>query len=67
MGRHVSVCHVAGGDDMELCGVNIVLSGAVSGGLCDKVSRGGDTNVSDVDTVVLILPWCHDVTYSCEC
>ena len=41
-------------DGMELCDVNNVLSGAVGGGLCDldKVSGGGDTDVSVVDTVV---------------
>ena len=39
---------------MELCGVDTVLSGPVSGGLCDidRVSGGGDTAVSDVETVV---------------
>ena len=39
--------------DMELCGVDTVLSSAVSGGLCDldRVSGGGDTNASGVDTV----------------
>ena len=38
--------------DMELCVVYTVLSGAVSGGLCDldRVSGGGDTDVSGVDT-----------------
>ena len=54
MGRYVSVGNVSGGGDIELCGVDTVLSGAVSGGLCDhgRVSGGGDTVVSDVDTVV---------------
>ena len=38
--------------DMELCGVDTVLSSTVSGGLCDldRVSGGGDTDVSGVDT-----------------
>ena len=54
VGRHVSVGDVPGGGDMVLCGVDTVLSGAVSDGLCDldRVSGGGDTVVSDVDTVV---------------
>ena len=53
VGRCVSV-----GDerrDMELSGVDTVVSGIFSGGcLCDldRVSGGGDTNVSRVDTVV---------------
>ena len=53
VGRCVSV-----GDerrDMELSGVDTVVSGIISGcGLCDldRVSGGGDTNVSRVDTVV---------------
>ena len=39
---------------MELCGVETVLSGAVSGSLCglDRVSGGGDPDVIGVDTVV---------------
>ena len=39
--------------DMELCCVDTVLSSAVSGGLCvlDRVSGGGDTDASGVDTV----------------
>ena len=45
---------VSCGCDMELCGVDTVLSGAVSGGLCDLdgVSGGGDTDMGGVDTVV---------------
>ena len=44
-----SVSNVSVGDvsvDMELCGVDKVLSSAVSGGLCDldSVSGGGDTD-----------------------
>ena len=51
-----SVSNLSVGDlsvDMELCGVDTVLSSAVSGGLCDldRVSGGGDTDASDVDTV----------------
>ena len=44
----------SGGGDMELCGVDTVLKGAVSGGLgaLDRVSGGGDTGVSGIDTVV---------------
>ena len=54
MGWYVSVGDVSCGGDMELCGVDTVVSGAVSGGLCDleRVSGGGDTDVSGVDTVV---------------
>ena len=56
VGRYVSVgdVSVSCGGDMELCGVDTVLSGAVSGGLCDldRVSGGGDTDVSGVDSVV---------------
>ena len=39
---------------MEMCGFDTVVSGAVSGGLCDldRVSGGGDTDVSGVDTVL---------------
>ena len=39
--------------DMELCGVAKLFSSAVSGGLCDldRVSGGGDTDASGVDTV----------------
>ena len=54
VGRYVTV-----GDerrDMELSGVDTVVSGIISGGgLCgvDSVSGGDDTNVSRVDTVVL--------------
>ena len=49
--------YVYGGDerrDMELTGIDTVVSGIISGGLCDldRVSGGGDTNVSRVDTVV---------------
>ena len=37
-----------------MCGVDTVLSGPVSGGLCalDRVSGGGDTDVTGVDTIV---------------
>ena len=49
---NLSVCDLS--VDMELCGVDTVLSSAVSGGLCDldRVSGGGDTDASGVDTVV---------------
>ena len=45
---------VSCGGDIELCGVDTMLSGAVSGGLCDldMMSGGGDTCVNCVDTVV---------------
>ena len=48
---------------MELRGVDTVLSGAVSGGLCDldRVSGGGDTYMSSVDTVV------SDAVSGCLC
>ena len=48
--RYVPVGDLSGGGDMELCGVDTVLSGAVSGCLCelDSVSGGGDTDVSGV-------------------
>ena len=51
---HVSVGDMSGGGGMELYGVDTVVSGAVSGCLCelDMVSGGGDTDVSGVDTVV---------------
>ena len=56
VGRHVSVgdVSVSCGCDMELCGVDTLVSDAESGGLCDldSVSGGGDTDVSYVDTVV---------------
>ena len=56
VGRCVSagVVSVSCGGDMELCGGDTVLSGAVSGGLCDldRVSGGDDTYMSGVDTVV---------------
>ena len=54
VGMYVYVGDVSGGGDMELYGVDTVLSGAVSGGLCDidRASGGGDTAVSDVATVV---------------
>ena len=56
VGRYVSVdeVSVSCGGDMELCGVGTVLSGAVSGSLCDldRVSGGGETDVSSVNTVV---------------
>ena len=39
---------------MESCGVDTVLKGAVSGGLCDldRMSGGCDMDVSGIDTVV---------------
>ena len=45
---------VSRGGDMDLCGIDTVLSGAVSGGRCDlgRVSGVGDTGVSGVDTLV---------------
>ena len=45
---------VSRGGDMDLCGVDTVLSGAVSGGRCDlgRVSGVGDTGVGCVDTLV---------------
>ena len=51
-----SVSNLSVGDlsvDMELCGVDTVLSSVVSGRLCDldRVSEGGDTDASGVDTV----------------
>ena len=56
VGRYVSVgdVSVSWGGDMELCGVDTVLSGSVSGGLrdLDMVSGGDNTDVSCVDTVV---------------
>ena len=54
VGRYVSVGDVSCGGDMDVCGVDTVLSGAVSGGRCDldRVSGGGDTDVSGIDTVV---------------
>ena len=71
VGRYVYV-----GDerrDMELTGIDTVVSGIISGGLCDldRVSGGGDTNVSrvagmslagDGDTVVSGVdePVCSD-------
>ena len=55
VGRCVSVgdVSVSCGGDMELCVVDTVLSGAVSGDLCDldRVSGGGDTGMSGVDRV----------------
>ena len=50
VGRYVPVGDLSGGGDMELCVVDTVLSGAVSGCLCelDSVSGGGDTDVSGV-------------------
>ena len=52
--RYLSDGDVSGSGDMELGGVDTVLSDAVSGGLCylDRVSGGGDTVGSGVDTVV---------------
>ena len=56
VGRCVSVgdVSVSTGGDMELCGVDTVLSGVVSGDLCDldRVPGGGDTDMSGVDTVL---------------
>ena len=56
VGRYVSVgdFSVSCGGDIELSGVDTVVSGAVSGGLCDldRVSGCGDMDVSGVDTVV---------------
>ena len=56
VGGHVSVGDesVSCGGDMELSGVDTVVSDAVSGGLCDldNVLGGGDPDVSGVDTVV---------------
>ena len=56
VGRYVYIdeVSVSCGGDMELCCVGTVLSGAVSGRMCDldRVSGGGDTDVSGVDTVV---------------
>ena len=50
----VSIGDESCGGDMELCGVDTMVSGTVSGGLCDldRVSGGGDTDVSGVDTVL---------------
>ena len=63
--RYASVgdVSVSCGGDMELRGVDTVLSGAVSGGLCDldRVSGGGDTYMSSVDTVV------SDAVSGCLC
>ena len=54
VGRYVSAGDVLVGGDMELCGFDTVLSGAVSGGLCDldMVPGVGDMDVSELDTVV---------------
>ena len=56
VGRHVSVgdVSVSCGCEMELCGIDTVVSDAESGGRCDldSVSGGDDTDISDVDTVV---------------
>ena len=54
MHESVGDVSVSCGGDMELCDVDTMLSGAVSGGLCglDMMSGGGDTGVSGVDTVV---------------
>ena len=63
--RYTSVgdVSVSCGGDMELRGVDTVLSGAVRGGLCDidRVSGGGDTDMSSVDTVV------SDAVSGCLC
>ena len=53
----VSVCGVnpvLADGILNMCGIDTVVSGNISGGLCDldRVSGGGDTNVSRVDTVV---------------
>ena len=65
VGRCVSVgdVSVSCGSDMELCGVDTVLSGVVSSGLCDldRVSGGGDTDMGSVDTVV------SDAVSGCLC
>ena len=65
VGRCVSVgdVSVSCGGDMELCGVDTVLSSAVSGGLCDldRVSGGGDTDMGSVDTMV------SDAVSGCLC
>ena len=52
--RYASVGDVSCGVDMKLCGVDTMISGAVSGGLCDidRVTGVGDTGVSGVDTLV---------------
>ena len=54
VGRYDSIGDVSCGCDMELCDVDTVLSGTVSGGLCDldMVSGGCDTDESGVDTVL---------------
>ena len=60
-GRYVSVddVSVSCGGNIELYGVDTVLSGAASGGLCDldRVTGGGDMDVSGVDTVVSACQW----------
>ena len=63
---NVSVGDVSCGGDMELCGVDTVLSSAVSGGLCDldRVSGGGDTDASGVDTVTGAVSVCMCDLYS---
>ena len=71
MARYASVVDVSVscGGDLELRGVDTMLSGAVSGGMCDldMMSGGGHTGVSGVDTVVsgavsVTLTVCHEVT-----
>ena len=55
VGRYVYVgdVSVSRGGDMELCGIDTVLSVAVISGMCDlgRVSGGGDMDVSGVDMV----------------
>ena len=69
MARYASVVDVSCGGDLELRGVDTMLSGAVSGSMCDldMMSGGGHTGVSGIDTVVsgavsVTLTVCHDVT-----
>ena len=52
---------VSRGGDMDLCGVDTVLSGAVSGGRCDlgRVSGVGDTGVSGVDMISMYILTCN--------
>ena len=54
VGRYLSVGDVSCGGDMKLCGVDTVVAGTVSSGLCglERVSGGGDNDVSGVDTLV---------------
>ena len=52
--RLAGICLFVTFGDMELCGVDTLMSDAVSGGLCDldRVSGGGDTAGSGVDAGV---------------